>query len=346
MSILEHEMNIADAAAMLEMLTDAGDTVMLWGAPGIGKSDIVWQMGRKKQTLFQKLFGPRCVIEFHAALRDTVDLRGVPVPDLTTGKTRWFVPDELPNAERDGECGYLFCDEINQADQKMQGVLGQLVLYGAIGDYRLPKGWRIVAAGNRVSDRAAAQRMPTHMRNKLAHLFITPDVDAWCAWANANGVAPEVVAFFRLRRTLLHMMPKGDENAFCTPRSATKAAKYVNAPKQFRMRLFAAHIGDAVAAELDGFIDMYRSLGSLDDIVANPESANIPAETSCRYAVCTGLGRIATRQNLPAIIRYAKRLPRESEILVVTDATCRDATLKNTAAYGKWSADNADMLIQ
>jgi len=337
MLVKEHEITISDAAVMLETLTDAGDPVMLWGPPGIGKSDIVHQLGARKN---------RKVIEFHAALRETVDLRGIPVPDLATGKTRWLVPDELPNAERDGEQGYLFCDEINQASPQMQGVLGGLILYGMIGDYRLPPGWRVIAAGNRVSDRAAAQRMPTHMRNRFAHLFITPDVDAWCKWANANRVAPEVVAFVRLRRELLHMMPRGDENAFPTPRSITKAAKYVHAPDNVRLRLFASLIGDAVAAELDGFIGLYRSLGSLDDIVADPDNANVPREPSCRYAVCTGLGRIASRKNFANVIKYAKRLPRESEILVVTDATGRDETLKNTACYGEWAVRNQDLTLQ
>jgi MoxR-like ATPase len=333
----EHEITISEAAVRLEILTDAGDSVMLWGAPGIGKSDIVHQLGAKKG---------RKVIEFHAALRETVDLRGIPVPDLATGKTRWLIPDELPNAERDGEHGYLFCDEINQASPQMQGVLGGLILYGTIGDYRLPAGWRVIAAGNRVSDRAAAQRMPTHMRNRFAHLFIAPDVNAWCQWANANRVAPEVVAFVRLRRELIHLMPKGDENAFPTPRSITKAAKYVSAPKEHRLSLFGALIGDAVAAELDGFLELYRSLGSLDDIIANPAGAPVPTEPSCRFAVCTGLARMASRKNFGAIIDYAKRLNRESEILLVTDATGRDESLKNTAPYGQWAVANQDLTIQ
>src|SRR4051812_39364086 len=128
----EHEITIADAAVMLEILTDAGDPVMMWGAPGIGKSDIVHQLGARKK---------RKDIEFHAALRETVDLRGIPVPDMASGKTRWLIPDELPNAERDGEFGYLFCDEINQSSPQMQGVLGGLILYGVVGDYRLPPGW-------------------------------------------------------------------------------------------------------------------------------------------------------------------------------------------------------------
>ena len=42
---------------------------------------------------------------------------------------------------------------------------------------------------------AAAQRMPTALRNRFAHLFVAADVNAWCAWAVANDVAPEMIAF-------------------------------------------------------------------------------------------------------------------------------------------------------
>jgi hypothetical protein len=333
----EHEATIAEAAVLLEMLTDLGDPVMLWGTYGIGKTDIVRQMGARKG---------RKVIEFHSALRETVDLRGIPVPDTKTGKTRWLVPDELPNAERDGEFGYLFLDEYNQASQQMQAVLAGLVLYGVVGDYHLPKGWVVIAAGNRVGDKAAAQRMPTHVRNRFAHIYVTPDVDAWCPWANANGVPPELVAFIRLRRDFLHVPFKADENATPSPRSWTKSGKYINAPKQHRMRLIASHVGDAYAAEFEGFIELYRSLGSLDDIVADPDNAPVPTEPSTRFAICTGLGRIANRKNFAAIIRYAQRLNRESEILTVTDATGRDESLKNVAAYGQWAVRNQSVTLQ
>jgi len=331
------EVSIATAAEMMEDYTEAGDNVFLWGAPGIGKTDIVHQLGARKK---------RCVLEFHAALRESVDLRGVPSVDLKTGTTKWFTPDELPQAKRDGEEGYLFLDEFNQASPQMQAVLAGLVLYGTIGDYRLPKGWRCIAAGNRVSDRAAAQRMPSHMRNRFAHIYCTPDVIAWTNWASTNGVAPEMVAFIRLRRELIHRMPRGDENAFPTPRSLTKAAKYINAADDRRLRLLAGLIGDDVAAELNGFIRLYRSLGSLEDIVANPDRAKIPTEPSERWAVCTGLARLADRKNFPQIMKYAARLDGEPATLLVHDATMIKPELKQTAAYSKWAVEHSDLILQ
>lgn len=334
----EIDCTIAQAAEMLEALTDTGDPVMLWGPPGVGKSDVVWQLGRKKS---------RKVIEYRANLREPVDVRGIPVPDVKAGVTKWLIPDELPRADRDGAEGYLFLDEINTASPQMMAVLFGLVLDRRVGDYVLPEGWQIIAAGNRVSDRAAAQRMPTALRNRFAHLFVAPDVNAWCAWAGANDVAPEMVAFIRLRRELIHRMPRGDENAFPTPRSLTKAAKYVGVSGvAMRQRLFAAHIGADVAGELNGFIELYQSLGSLDDIVANPTTAKVPTEMSQLYAVCTGLGRLATRKNFSQIMKYCVRLDRERQMLLIHDATVRDAKLKETAAYSAWAVENQDLILQ
>jgi hypothetical protein len=342
--LLFKEVAMDRATSLLETFTETVDpitgqydSVHLWGPPGIGKSNVVEQLGQRKN---------RKVMLFHAALRETVDLRGIPVSDLLTNTTRWLVPDELPRIDRDGAEGYFFCDEVNQAPQQMQAVLGGLILDGRIGDYRLPKGWRVIAAGNRVSDRAAAQRMPTHMRNRFAHLYCIPNVPAFTKWAVANNVAPEVIAFVRFRPALIHRMPKGDENAFPTPRSITKAAKYINAPLDQREDLFGAHIGADVARELEGFIRLYHSLGSLDDIIKNPTTAKVPTEPSERYAVATGLAHMATRKNWPAIVQYADRLTGEGKSLLIHDSVIRNPNLKNTTEYSTWAVKNQANILQ
>jgi len=332
------QVTIAEAATLIETMTDEGHSVMLWGAPGIGKTDIVYQLGERKK---------RKVIVFHASLRETVDVRGIPVSDLKTGTTRWLVPSELPNAERDGEFGYLFLDEYNQSSPQMQAALGGLLHDGTVGDYVLPKGWRVIAAGNRTADRASAQKMPTQARNRLGHFTVLPDVDAWCKWAAANGVPIELIAFVRFRRELLHRMPRGDENAYPTPRSLTKAGKYVKvADSNLRRKLFGSLIGADVAGELNGFIDLYQSIGGLDDIVANPATAPIPTEASQLWAVCTGLARMATRKNIKQIAIYNERLGREQQMLLMHDAAIRTPALKETAEYTKWAVKNQDVLMQ
>lgn len=331
----EWECTIDDAVTLLNLLLAKGDAVMLWGDTGIGKSSIVYQVGNDNNEK---------VIDFRTNIREPVDMRGIPVPDLQSGVTRWLPPAELPRVERDGETGIFFMDEIN-TNAAMMPVCMQLVLERRVGEYEFPKKWKIVAAGNRVSDRAAAQKMPSALRNRFAHITIIPDVDAWCSWAILNAVAPEMVAFIRLRREFIHKRI-GDENAFPSPRSLEKAAQYVDAPKRLRTYLFASHIGYAAASEFDAFLDVYRAVGTLDDIAKNPDTAELPTDASLRWAVCTALGQIATRQNFANIIRYAKRVGGDYEILIVNDATLRDETLKKTPAYGKWAVENQNLIVQ
>jgi hypothetical protein len=331
------EVSMAVASRRMRMLIGKNKPVMLWGAPGIGKSDAVRQTGDDEGCK---------VIEVRTNLREPVDVRGIPVPCEKTGTTKWFVPDELPQVARDGENGILFLDEINTGTAQMMAVMFGLVLDRRVGEYELPKSWRIVAAGNRVSDKAAAQRMPTALRNRFSHLYCKADLPAWTAWANKNGIAQELVAFMRLRPDFIHVMPVGDENAFPTPRSWAQCSDFVDAPREDRLALFASFVGEAYATELDAFIDLFHSIGSLDAFIKDPKGSKLPTEPSIRFAVCTGLARLATKKTFPAIVEFAKRLPPESEVLVVTDATQRDEELKNTSVYGEWAVKNQHISIQ
>jgi hypothetical protein len=335
MNLNLREVTIERAVKLVLAATKRRHSIFLWGAPGIGKTESVFQIGA--------LIGHK-VIEFRANLREPVDCRGIPVADTVHNVTRWLVPVELPNAERDGPT-ILFLDELNTASLQTQAALFQLVQERKLGDYIVPDNCIIIAAGNRVSDRAAAQRMPTALRNRFAHIYVTPDVDAWAKWANSNNVAPEMVAFVRFRRELIHRMPNGDENAFPTPRSLTKAAEYVHETSDLRRDLIASHVGDDVACEIEGFLRIYESIGSLADIIANPTKASVPLEPSQRYAVCTGLARMATRANFVAVMEYASRLDAESSMLLVHDATQRDASLKETACYSAWAVEHQDSLV-
>lgn len=350
--LIVREVTIARAALLMKSYIKKRRPVMLWGAPGIGKSDVTFQVAddlfaEKSATIRQAAGLARIpVIDFRLNIREPVDLRGIPVTDPVTKTTLWYTPNELPRVERDGEFGILFLDEINTGSPQMMAVAMQLVLDRKVGDYVLPDGWIVVAAGNRVADRASAQRMPTALKNRFAHIHVVADVGAWVKWAVANDVAPEMIAFVRFRPALLHKMPAGDETSFPTPRSLTAAADFVDEPEDIRRDLIAGFVGDDVASEIDGFIRLYKSIGTLDGIIDNPTTAPIPTEGSLRYATFTGLARMATRANFAKIAVYAERLDSEGQTLLMHDAVLRDAKLKETSAYSTWAVNNAHVTIQ
>ena len=89
-----------------------------------------------------------------------------------------------------------------------------------LGEYRLPDGWTVIAAGNRETDKAVTHRMPSPLANRFVHLDFEVNLEDWVAWALKAGVKTEVIAFLRFRPGLLHSFdPKRNDKSFPTPRS-------------------------------------------------------------------------------------------------------------------------------
>src|SRR5713101_651883 len=197
-------MKASAVTSALRTLVAARQPVFIWGGPGIGKSAVVHQLAVDLAVLLQ---------DIRALLLDPVDLRGLPFL-ATDGRSKWATPEFLP---RDGT-GILFLDELNAAPAMVQASCYQLVLDRKLGEYTLPEGWAIVAAGNRDSDRAITTRMPTPLRNRFVHLDFEVDLQEWSQWAIQAGVCPEVIAFLRFRPELLSAFER-DAPAFPSPRS-------------------------------------------------------------------------------------------------------------------------------
>src|SRR5579885_642412 len=188
--------------------------VFLWGAPGIGKSAVVAQAAATAGLELQ---------DVRALLLDPVDLRGLPFV-AADGRSRWATPGFLP---AEGTSGILFFDELNAAPAMVQASLYQLVLDRKLGEYRLPDGWTIVAAGNREGDRAVTSRMPTPLRNRFTHLNFEADMQEWCEWAISAKIRPEVIAFIRFKPDLLSDFDR-DATAFPSPRSCAFVSNILN----------------------------------------------------------------------------------------------------------------------
>src|SRR5215471_1076979 len=231
----------------LRLLVAARQPVFIWSSPGAGKSSIVRQLAESLKVPLK---------DVRALLLDPIDLRGLPflAPD---GQAKWATPDFLP---RDGE-GILFLDELNAAPAMVQAGCYQLVLDRKLGEYTLPDGWAIVAAGNRDSDRAATNRMPTPLRNRFVHLEFEVDLQEWCEWAIQNGIRPEVIAFLRFRPELLSAFDR-DQHAFPSPRSWEFVSRILasSPDKTVEHELFAGAVGAGAATEFSGFVRMFREL--------------------------------------------------------------------------------------
>lgn len=185
--------------------------VFLWGPPGIGKSDIVKQIGDD---------AGRDVIDVRLALWEPTDIKGIPYYNADQGKMVWAPPAELP-VDSDSKA-IIFLDELNSAPPAVQAAAYQLILNRRVGTYELPKGVDVVAAGNREGDRGVTYRMPSPLANRFIHLEAKVDHDDYIEWATANRIHPEVVGYVSFaKQDLYDFDPKSASKSFATPRSWT-----------------------------------------------------------------------------------------------------------------------------
>jgi hypothetical protein len=322
-----------EIAIALETLIKANRPAFIEGSPGVGKSQVVTQVADKLGM---------DLIDVRAAQFDPVDLRGLPYLN-GDNRTHWSAPDFLPTEGK----GILFLDELNAADRSVQAACYQLVLDRRLGDYRLPDGWVIVAAGNKESDRAVTNRMSTALASRFVHLAYETHLDDWCAWAVDNDMPPQLIAFLRFRPNLLHAFdPKSSEKAFPCPRTWQFVGDIIKAgaPPAIEHELFKGTVGEGAAVELSGFLRIWRKLPSLDGILTNPQTAAVPEDPATLFAVAGGLARRASDKNFDRVMTYANRIPKEWQTYLVKDAVRRDSSLDQTAAFIKWASVNAEVL--
>jgi MoxR-like ATPase len=323
-------MKPSEVAEKLGLAIKARVSAMIWGAPGVGKSALVYEVARTMGVRLQ---------DERVSDRDPVDFRGL--PRIVDGRTIWTLPDFWPT---EGE-GILFFDEITNAVPAVQSVCYQVVLDRKLGNVPLPDGWAVVAAGNREADRAISQRMSSALANRFVHLEFEPDLDEWVSWSARAGIRAEVVAFLSMRRDLLHAFdPSKGEKSFASPRTWEFVSRLMDAagpnPEAAGYDLLAGAVGPGAAGEFLAFVKTFRDLPELRDIWTSPEQAKVPATSSALYAVSCAVAKGVKAPAMTAAIAYIRRLPPEFQVLACKQIARRGEGLEKCGPFIRWATDN------
>lgn len=245
--------------SVLATIVETGSNLstMIWGPPGIGKSSIVREVAQA--------FGLE-VRDVRLSQLGPTDLRGLPAARSANDGAeimRFLPPDFLPRSGK----GIIFLDEINLAPPVMMGMAQQLLLDRRVGDYMVPEGWFVWAAGNRREDKAAVSAMPSPVANRMVHLDLIPDGEDWALYAAAHGVRPEIIGYVmstfkrgagsREARdwSPLLVVPTDGSTRFPSPRSWAMASKMLDAGLPV-----ALAVGSAEALSLKVFTNRFSTL--------------------------------------------------------------------------------------
>ncbi len=321
--------------------------VMLWGPPGVGKSDLVHQIGERHAVK---------VLDIRLSQMEPSDLRGIPFKNGQ--QVDWAIPSMLPDAKRHGKNGILFLDEITSAVPSVSAAAYQLILDRRLGEYEVPPGWAIFSAGNRQGDRGVSYTMPSPLANRFSHYDVETNLDDWVAWAYHHQIDERVIGFLRYRPELLFDFdPAHNPMAFPSPRSwefAHRAlSKFGDQPKLLSGSLQAC-VGQAAGVELKAFVDSLDKMPDLDAILAG-EKISPPKEIDLQYALASALvGRAIAAQGqansanvIGKILDYAGTFKeKEMGVMLVSDMLrAIGDDIFSVPEFSRWASKIGDIVL-
>lgn len=316
-------------------------TLAIEGPPGGGKTTIVHEAAKELGIGYVEQHMPTMLVEDF----------GIPYPSTGEGHEREFeykLPHWYPYEGKPGteSGGILLFDDRNQATPDLQKVLANICQARNLHGVPLAKGWMVVSTGNRQKDRAGANRVLSHLRNRETVLEFETHLDDWTGWAIKNDVDPSVISFIRFRPNLLHDFdPQRDQNA--TPRSWVEGVSDVigTVSKVAELECITGAVGKGAAAEFIGFLRIFRELPDPDGILLNPSKAKMPSDPATLYALSGSLATRADKKNFGSLVEYCERMPPEFSVLTVSYALRRDKDLSNSAAFNKWVTKHQNVLF-
>lgn len=299
-------------------------SVMLWGPPGVGKSQAIRQIAKEIEASTGKTVK---VTDVRLLLFNPIDLRGIPTSNADKTLAVWLKPQIFQMDSSDDIVNILFLDEISAAPQSVQAAAYQITLDRVVGEHRLPDNCIVIAAGNRTTDKSVAYKMPKALANRLLHIEIEGSFFSWKQWAITSGINDRVIGFLSFRQNYLMGFDHGsDDLAFPTPRAWEMVSNLLNAVNDdidAMYALIAGIVGTGVAVEFRTWAKVYQSLPPIEDIFDGKMPA-VPANTDAIYALTASMttyarshkdemGRIANS------IRYADKMPPDFGAVLMKD---------------------------
>lgn len=328
-------------------------SVMLWGPPGVGKSQAVRQLGKE----IEKNTGKKTrVTDVRLLLFNPIDLRGIPTANAEKTLAVWLKPQIFQMDPDENIVNILFLDEISAAPQSVQAAAYQITLDRVVGEHKLPENCIVIAAGNRTTDKSVAFKMPKALANRLLHIELEGSFKSWKEWAVRQGVNHKVVAFLSFRRQhLLTFDPANDDLAFATPRSwemVSNILNYVDPDVDKTYSLISGIIGSGLAIEFRTWAQVYKDLPKIEDIFEG-KNPKLPTSTDAMYALCGAMTAYAREHKddmakIANSVRYAERMPPDFSTVLFKDYMYIEddyrAKLLRIPEFSKWLSTKGRLL--
>jgi energy-coupling factor transporter ATP-binding protein EcfA2 len=332
-------------------------TILLRGEPGIGKSTVL----KNLETILGNGYD---YIYVDCPVMDVSDIV-MRIPNHETKTLESYVSElfkmDSPKPK------VIMLDEMSKANKLLQVIFTRLTLERSVGDSKLPADSIVFITGNNSSD-GVGDTLSAHVLNRLCVINVRkPDARRWGVWATDNGISRQVRAWVAMNSNCLASYLDGGQESnpyifnptkpitsFVTPRSLVGADNVVkNANKlgsYVTQAALAGLCGSAFAESIAAFMSMERELISTKDVIANPETVQIPEKAAALFQMMfNAVDTIETQDDLSAFMIFVKRIPSDevkSCFYSMAYESKRTAKLaRNNNELREWGANNLPLLM-
>ncbi len=318
-------------------------SVMLWGPPGVGKSQGVREIAERISRETGKCVD---ITDVRLLLFNPVDLRGIPTANADKTLAVWLKPKIFQMDESEDVVNILFLDEISAAPPSVQAAAYQITLDRIIGEHRLPENCIVLAAGNRITDKSVAYAMPRALANRLCHLEIYSDYNSWHNWAIEADIHESVIGFldFKPEYLMCKNAPKSS-NSFATPRSwemVSNVLKCVSDELSDVFPIIVGCVGEEAANSFAVWYNVFQNVPPVDKIFAGTHTI-LPQLPNIIFALTTRIVSYAREHHeekeIDNALKYVSRLSVEFRNKVFFDLLkIREVrpVLKNNSLFCEW----------
>jgi MoxR-like ATPase len=310
----------------------------LAGPPGIGKSQIVYQVAEKVNAK---------VIDLRLSQILSEDMTGLPERHPSNGKAQYLPFDTFPlegDSIPDEYDGWiLFLDELSSASEEVLAASYSLILDKTVGGKALHPKCLIVAAGNRSSDSAIARELPDTLITRMAPVTVEVSANDWIEWAEKNtDINESVREYIKENPNSLYSNAKSTDReelqTYPTPRGWEKVSRIMNFHETINSKkvkitddagieiakeniseelnstinaLIAASVGIPAAVSFSEDYNSQKNIPFPWEIAASPASCKIPSTHIQKVKVIESLvpyfvNESDTTRN--AILQYVNRI--------------------------------------
>jgi len=289
---MEYNVASIDPSQFMTLLDTAAKIkrpVLALGSPGVGKTDIINEWGKKNgykvvtKMLAQMSPGDMSI----PYVADNVKSNGTMME--VSKNLKFAIANFLTDLEEDVPT-ILFLDELTAAPPEMAVSCFQILLEHKFGELNLPKNTLVIAAGNSEDDKAAAFPINTATADRLLICKVVCNTEQWLNWASSCKIEtykgsgeytiihPSVISFIKQHPYILSQSDDFDNVKRCSPRAAQRVSEVMYAAEHLSsaelMVLISGWIGTDNTLQFLQDLEQFKNLPNIKELFAAATAEN------------------------------------------------------------------------